>query len=323
MSLSMGGYSFLGSGEDIEQKTEADDKSPPQPDTAKTETKETPADKPEPQPEPISESLAGRARALGISEAEMKEYGAPADLERHVTLIERNLYRARQQEQQKPTPSPDTPEANAKADEEEDWAGPILKEIESREYGEELTTDLKNLVGSYKGQLSKRDETIKEMRDTIGRIENYLVTQDHHREVGEFDTWLDELISAEPEWSDVYGKGKSFDLVASKAPGHDVRNRIFDAATLQMQVAAASGQPISRKEAARRAHLIEMHAKAAELAAKKADKTKTETKTDAQLRDAETGQFIARANRSNGQRPKTEDVDKEAAYFDWKKKRGI
>jgi hypothetical protein len=312
LPLGMKGYSFFSDADDEEKTTPAaDDKSPQTEDAAQLETETHAAEKgtvsaePEPakpQPEPIGEELAARARALGLSDAEIKEFGSPRLLERSVLMAERARPAQTQPEPEKP--------AEAQPEPEIDWAATILDKFKAHEYGEELLEDVNALTGAFKEQLSGRDKTISELREAVTQINNRFMTEDFNRRVSSFDTWC--VGQGEP-WAPVLGKGSSEELFSSKAPESASRAKIFRTGDDLMARAAARGETLKPEEAWRRAQLIEFFDHAQKLVAP--PKADTPEKKDETPRDPETGQFTAKPNASSGRQPRDEGEDADEAIL--------
>lgn len=308
--LPLGLQSFRTTEQD--NNTKPDDASPAENTDAEETDRQTdtaPQTTPEPQPEPIPDQLMGRARTLGMSDEEIKGYRSPGDLDRFVSLTERNVARivtnrnGQQQQQPDQTRQPEKPAETKAEPEEEDWASPILEKFKGHEYDKELIEDVGELTGAFKSQLHKRDETIKELRAKIDEINQRFFAEDFNRDVAEFDGYVSTLNEIGEE---LFGKGNSHEINARKDPKFEQRTSLWKASDEIMALARSRGEFITRKEATRRAYLIDWSDKA-----KAVQDKKSETPAPEQPRDKKSGQFISAPRKTGNAGPATDPETQE------------
>ena len=173
---------------------QADVKPPTQPETATADDTTRQSDSAPPKPEPISDELAGRARVLGMSEDEIAGYATPKDLDRFVTMTERNIGRVMARQQQQPRPEEQQakpqPEAKPEPQPDDDWEKSVVEKFKGRGYDAELVEDMGELTAKFKSQLSKRDGTIAELREAMKKVEQHLVWQEQQKEVGKVGKFI-------------------------------------------------------------------------------------------------------------------------------------
>lgn len=268
----------------------ADEQKTPQPDTASQQT------------EKPSDDLVARARLLNMSDEEIGSYASPRELDRFVSVTERNVARLinkTQQQTNQQQPKPEERKQEPAPESEEDWSKPILEKFQGHGYDKELIDDVTELTSSFRSQLSKRDSTITELRDSLKQVQQHLMAQEHRKEISEVGEFINSLGD---DWAETFGKGDIFEVIQKGGKVKENLDKLWDASDEIMALARMRGDNISRKEAIRRAHLIDWHDKAREITEKKAKPAATEEKP----RDQKTGQFISPPRKSNGAVPSTD-----------------